>query len=354
MAIAQRLPTPDTASNAGDPPSGFDWVSSLRRVAELLRAEPALAPSAELKPTPGEFRRRIAALNDLQARLNPMLQVQTRTSVPSVSDAPIDRALIRALEQGEGLRVVYQPVHDLLTHRIVSAEALVRWRHPVFGDISPATMIPAVHRLNLGGELLAFVQSQVMRQLVVLSARRLAVPIAINASSNVLCTPGLARRLAAGLRETCLPASLLKIEMTEDVETPSLPHLEGAMIELRCARLNLSLDDFGSGYSTPQLLSHLAFDELKLDASLVWRLMSCELSRTFVKETIEFGRLFDIQVVAEGIEDRATASLLYAMGCDLGQGFHFSRPMDAAPLQDLLSEGPCLIRRSRPAASRAS
>ncbi|MDH0865831.1 EAL domain-containing protein [Mitsuaria sp. GD03876] len=339
MAIAQRLTTADTASNAEDSDSGFDWVASIRRVADLLRTEPALAPSADLKPTPREFRRRIAVLNELQARLDPMLRAQARTKVPTVSDAPIDRALIRALEQGEGLRVVYQPVHDLLTRRIVSAEALVRWRHPVFGDISPAVMIPAVHRLHLGGELLAFVQSQVIRQLTALNARRLAVPIAINASSNVLCAPGLARSLATSLREASLPASLLKIEMTEDVETPSLPHLEGAMVELRCARLNLSLDDFGSGHSTPQLLSHLAFDELKVDASLVRRLMTCELSRAFVKETIEFGRVFGIQVVAEGIQDQASASLLYAMGCDRGQGFLFSRPMEGDRFRELLSEG---------------
>lgn len=221
----------------------------------------------------------------------------------------------------------------------MGAESLVRWTHPRHGDVPPSVLIPLVNALDLGLPLFRFVAARTIDMLLTLEQAGIQIPIAVNACARTLCTPALAEladQLAERMQSAGLPPQLLKVELTEEVQALCDVALSTSLAALQAKGFAVSLDDFGSGCATPQLVRSMPFDEMKIDAALVQGLPHSASSRKAVKDAVALARQFNLRVIAEGVEDEATASLLAAMGCQTGQGYFLSRPLESGAFLDTL------------------
>ena len=244
-------------------------------------------------------------LRQLLEALPESVAMPTRPRGVAAAAMPDEEDVIAALTSGEGLRVVFQPQYDLVTRRMVGAEALIRWRHRRLGDVPPSV-------------LLALDQAGV------------DIPLAVNASANTLCAPGLAERLAGKMQRAGLPPRRLKLELTEDMVATDELTLSASIAALRAKGFQVSLDDFGAGSATLALLSQMPFDEMKIDGALVRAVAQAPASREIITGIVALARLFDLRLVTEGIEDAATIALLSQLGCRIGQGYALAYPMEGA------------------------
>ena len=243
-------------------------------------------------------------------------------------DALAEDEVIHALTTGDGLRFVFQPQFELLSRRIVGAEALVRWKHPRFGEVPPSVLMPLVNRLGLDLLLFSLVEMWTIKVMLSLKRANIQIPIAVNASAKTICTPNFADRLAARMRQAELPNRLLKIELTEDVPEPNELYLSASLTAIRAKGFQVSMDDFGTGAATFALLANLSFDEMKIDGSFVRGVEQHSSSRNVIAGIVNWARLLNLSLVAEGIEDESTIPLLHRLGCRVGQGYALARPME--------------------------
>jgi EAL domain-containing protein (putative c-di-GMP-specific phosphodiesterase class I) len=258
----------------------------------------------------------------LLARSNP------RDAVAETVESPTEADVIEALTTGKNLRVMLQPQYDLRTRRIVGAEALLRWYHPSYGEVSPAVLIPMVNRLGLHLLLFSFVETRVIDVLLSLKKQQVELPIALNASSQTVCTPGLPERLAEKMQRAGLSPHLLKIELIGDLPIVDELCLSASLNTLRAKGFPISLDDFGQGSATLNLLAKMSFDEVKIDGSFVRDMKTNASSRAVISATLSLVRLMNLRLVVEGIEDEACIAALFNLGCRTGQGFALARPME--------------------------
>jgi EAL domain-containing protein (putative c-di-GMP-specific phosphodiesterase class I) len=243
-------------------------------------------------------------------------------------DSLAEDEVINALTTGDGLRFVFQPQFELRTRRIVGAEALVRWKHPRFGEIPPSVLMPLVNRLGLDLLLFSLVEMWTIKVMLALKRESIGIPIAVNASAKTICTPNFSDRLAARMRQAGLPNRLLKIELTEDVPEPDELYLSASLTAIRAKGFQVSMDDFGTGAATLNLLANLSFDEMKIDGSFVRGVEQHSSSRKVIAGIVNWARLLSLNLVAEGVEDESTIPLLYRLGCRVGQGYALARPME--------------------------
>lgn len=271
-----------------------------------------------------------------------------QTALPGSPSLPNDADVIHAVSSGEGLRMVYQPQYDLHDKRIVSAEALLRWRHPQYGEIPPSVLIPMVNRLGLHLPLFDLVVTQVIDMLRNLRSIGADVPVAVNASVDTICEPGMADYLSSKMWHACLPSSLLKIEMTEDLPVFDELCLSAGLNALQAKGFPLSLDDFGAGYATLNLLVNMPFDEVKIDGAFIREMETSTHSHAIVATIITLARTLNLKLVAEGIENAAMIKALRSMGCCYGQGYALSPPMErAAFLQHQLANNTAIELKSK-------
>lgn len=248
---------------------------------------------------------------------------------PVVGDAEI-AAMITGRD---GLRVLLQPQVDLLTGRIVSAEALVRWQHPRLGTVMPAEFIPAVNRLGLDRVLFERVCVRVIDALLTLRRAGLAVPLAINAPATTLSEMRSVEFLLDRIRAAELPPSLVRVELTEDQPIRDLDVLRASLLRLEEAGCEVSLDDFGTGHASLKLLSAIPLSEVKIDQYFVTRMRRSAVAFEVLRAAAELATRLGWRVVAEGVENVADIPALRAAGCRYGQGFSLGRPM---PLDELI------------------
>ncbi|HEY6898906.1 MAG TPA: EAL domain-containing protein [Rhodocyclaceae bacterium] len=233
---------------------------------------------------------------------------------------------LRAAIQADQLYVDYQPQVEA-DGAIRGMEALVRWRHPQRGLVSPADFIPVAEDSDLILEVGDWVLRRVCRDIRMLRERGLAVPpVAINVSARQFARKGLVERVRAQLTEHGLGSEQLEIELTESVV---MGHADGAddiLNALRDSGLRLAVDDFGTGYSSLAYLKRLPVDKLKIDRSFVMHLPANPEDRAIVAAIIGIAKALELRVVAEGVETVAQAELLRAYGCHLIQGYLTGRP----------------------------
>lgn len=239
-----------------------------------------------------------------------------------------DGEVIEALTTGKGLRFVFQPQFDLSSRRVVGVETLVRWCHERYGEISPTVMIPLVNRLGLDLLLFNLVEVWAVKVMLALQEKNLPILVAVNVSAKTLCSLQFPERLAERMQEFGLPPERLKLELTEDVHEPDALLLSAALTAIRGKGFRLSLDDFGAGAATMNLLVNHSFDELKIDGAFIRAISEYSSSRRIVRGIVRWAKLFNIQLVAEGIEDEATIPLLQQLGCRIGQGYVLGGPME--------------------------
>ena len=238
----------------------------------------------------------------------------------------LESELAIAADRGE-FELFYQPQVRLVDGGLVGAEALIRWRHPVRGYVSPGEFMPVVNTSALSERIANWVMETACRQARTWELSGNSVRVAINLSPSQLHSGDLAHSVAALLAATGLTPSLLELEVTEDI----LLHDEGRVLDIfkRIQHLGVRVlfDDFGTGYASLSYLKKFPLDGLKIDRSFVLDLLSDSDDAAIVGSTIGLSKQLGLTVVAEGIENRATADFLISMGCEEGQGYFFGRPM---------------------------
>ena len=239
--------------------------------------------------------------------------------------------LRRALENNE-LQVYYQPIVCLNNGKIAGYEALMRWKHPKRGFVSPVEFIPLAEETGLIISLGRWVLHQACYQLRIWQQQTFTSPpltISVNISAKQFAEPNLIETIKEILQETQLDASSLKLEITESVLVDNPANAVAILKQLKALGIKLSIDDFGTGYSSLSYLHQMPFDTLKIDRSFVNN-VDCdpekiEMIRTIVSLAWNLG----INVVAEGVETKKQMYQLQALKCDYGQGYYFARPLDA-------------------------
>jgi diguanylate cyclase (GGDEF)-like protein len=239
-----------------------------------------------------------------------------------------------ALERGD-LEVYLQPQVDLADGVVVGAEALARWRHPQDGVLLPDSFLPLAAQTGLMRPVAALVLDRALSACGRWWRRGHRIPVSVNLTADDLRDAGISRRISECLHQHGLPAQALRIEITEDVLLTD-PEAAGELLQSwRQAGIAVAVDDFGTGYSSLGYLRELPFDELKLDRSFVTDLHR-RTTATIVRHTVAMAHGLGMRVVAEGVEDPATARALSDVGCDLGQGLYFGAAMAPAEFLDLL------------------
>ena len=249
----------------------------------------------------------------------------------------IEQELQRALERGE-LRLHYQPQVDLSTGRLVGAEALIRWEHPVRGLLGPGAFLQVAEESGLIIQVGEWAVAEACRQLAEWrdTGGREAVRLSVNLCARELMHPDVVATVLGAVRRSGIDPSSLCIEVTES--TAMAGHESGfrALRELSTAGVLIAIDDFGTGYSSLDHLRHMPADILKIDRSFVQGIAPDSADTALVAAALALGRALSMQVVAEGIETEAQASSLRELACPIGQGFLFARPLPAAELDALL------------------
>ncbi|MDP9466364.1 MAG: bifunctional diguanylate cyclase/phosphodiesterase, partial [Actinomycetota bacterium] len=221
--------------------------------------------------------------------------------------------------------VVYQPQLDLRTGRMNAVECLVRWTHPVLGELYPDSFIPMAESTSLIDLLMRRVLDLSLSQLAEWDAEGLHVSVAVNLSARQLSDLTLPDTVAEILARHGLAPERLQLEVTES-RLMSDPERSTAILgRLHELGVSLSIDDFGTGYSSLAYLQRLSVDELKIDKSFILQLHETG-NATIVRSTIELGHNLGLRVVAEGVEDQRSADALADMGCDMLQGYFIGRP----------------------------
>ncbi|MDY0744578.1 EAL domain-containing protein [Paucibacter sp. R3-3] len=274
-----------------------------------------------------------------------MYAAKQRQSGSMVYDAALDKGsqqslsllseLRRAIENQE-LCLYLQPKIDIRTHEAVSAEALVRWLHPVRGLVPPMQFIPFAEQTGFISELTRWVIAEAARAIRQAADAGIALRLSVNLSTRDLLGPDLPSRMAGLLAEQRVQPSSLCLEITESAIMDDPQRALATLEQLSSMGFKLSIDDFGTGYSSLAYLKRLPVDELKIDKSFVLAMEHDLDDAKIVRSTIELAHNLGLTVVAEGVETSKAWQLLAALGCDEGQGYFISRPMPQGEFRDWL------------------
>ena len=239
---------------------------------------------------------------------------------------------LRTAISGGELAVLYQPQVGLSDGRVSGMEALVRWQHPQRGLLTPDRFLPLAERTGLIRELSMAVLDQAVRQAASWHRDGRDLSVSVNLSTVNLMYTDLPPLVASTLGRHGLPARLLVIEITETAIMVDVARSQAVLRQLRALGVRISIDDYGTGYSSLAYLQRLELDELKLDRAFVGQLGVDVRTRIIVEHSIELAHALGIEVLAEGVEDAATVSTLRALGCDTVQGFWIGLPMTPTDL----------------------
>jgi diguanylate cyclase (GGDEF)-like protein len=258
----------------------------------------------------------------------------------------LETSLRRALERQE-LAVFYQPRVDIQTERILGFEALVRWRHPDLGFVSPAQFIPLAEETGLIVPIGEWVLREACRQNRAWQRAGLpAVRMAVNLSSVQFGQPALQDQIRAALEAAELDAQYLELELTESTVMRDANAVVATLARLKSSGVHLSIDDFGTGYSSLAYLKRFPIDALKIDQSFIRDCTSDPDDSAIVTSIVLMARSLKLAVVAEGVETESQLSFLRVLQCDEAQGYLFSPPVAAEKARALLQSG---LRRRRAA-----
>jgi diguanylate cyclase (GGDEF)-like protein len=274
---------------------------------------------------------------------------------PSQDDSTVDKLTLytelrHAIAEGE-LELVYQPKLELRGNAITGVEALVRWRHPRRGLLSPVDFLPMAESTGLIHGLTAWVVERALQQWTDWHAAGVTLDLAVNISARNLHDRTLMARLADLVRRS-EAAEHLVLEVTETAVMRDPEESARALSTIRAQGVRISMDDFGTGYSSLALLGQLPVDELKVDRQLVQDVETNDVNIALIEAVVGVGHRLGLAVVAEGIETAETLRAIRHLGCDLGQGYFISKPVSADEVVKLLAIprlplGPTPRRRPR-------
>jgi diguanylate cyclase (GGDEF)-like protein len=247
----------------------------------------------------------------------------------------LESSLRQALAQ-EQLTLFFQPKVELRSGRILGAEALVRWRHPELGMVSPAEFIPLTEETGLIVPIGEWILESACRHLVAWQeAGCPPLRMAVNISGRQFQQPDFVRMVEAILRRTGADADLLELEITESTAMENAEETIRTLTTLKAMGIHLAIDDFGTGHSSLSYLRRFPIDCLKIDRSFVREAAYNPNDAAIAAAIIALARGMSLSVVAEGIETREQMDFLLTQGCDIGQGFLFSRPVPSGEWEEL-------------------
>jgi predicted signal transduction protein with EAL and GGDEF domain len=253
----------------------------------------------------------------------------------SVERLALESGLRRAIED-RSLELHYQPQIDMRSGQIVGAEALLRWRHPQRGWISPQTFIPIAEDSGLILTIGEWVVNEACRQAAEWQRAGLPpIPLAVNVSGVQFRRQDLCSLIGAALAKSGLPPSMLRIEITETVIVSVRDRAIELLAELRALGVGLALDDFGTGYSSLSYLKSFPITQLKIDRSFVAEMLTDHTTASIVEAIVSMTRILGLNVLAEGVEDQSQFAFLQQLGCDAVQGFYVSPAVPAAQFAKL-------------------
>jgi diguanylate cyclase (GGDEF)-like protein/PAS domain S-box-containing protein len=256
----------------------------------------------------------------------------------------IQMDLRQAFEDGH-LTVFYQPQIDVITGEVVGAEALLRWRHPEKGPISPAEFIPAAESGGLIIAISNWVLKEVCQQLTKWKEEGLCVvPVAINCSAIQFRQGNLIEDVRRALINSKLDPRLLELELTESILIEDAEKVVEMIHQLKRLGIKLSIDDFGTGYSSMAYLKRFVVNKLKIDQSFINGVLSNDHDAAIVRTIINLAHSLGMTAIAEGVETREVLDALELMGCDQVQGYYFAKPVSAADFEVFIRSENCMAR----------
>lgn len=338
LAPAALSPGPDALRRALEQPlrvAGFDIHPTLSIGAVEAEGGPDAAEAAEL------LRRAELAVESARSQGRGGGAAYGRTlETDGLSRLALEGDLRGALGRGE-LVPFYQPIVRLSTGALSGFEALVRWRHPRRGLLTPEQFLPLVEEMGMMRELGAMMMREAAQQLAQWRARHRAageLTVAVNLSTGEIDRPDLVADVARIRDETGLPPGCFKLEVTESDVMRDPDRAAVILDDLRGAGAALALDDFGTGFSSLSYLTRLPFDTLKIDRYFVRTMATNEGSAKIVSSVVKLGRDLELEVVAEGVENAGMARQLLALGCDYGQGFGYAPALSPQEAEVYLNE----------------
>jgi EAL domain-containing protein (putative c-di-GMP-specific phosphodiesterase class I) len=234
------------------------------------------------------------------------------------------------------LTVLYQPKVDLQTTRVVGAEALVRWPHPVFGLVQPPQFLPLVRQHGLMRTFTDLILDQALGAAALWRRRGIPIPVAVNLFPPLVGDVNLPARIFDALSRHELPGDSLIVEITEDLLLDNIDRTRQVLEALREKNIHIALDDFGSGYSALTYLRKLPIDEVKVDYDLISHVLTDPRAEAIVRAVIDLSHALNVTTVAEGVENTDIADWLRNRGCEVAQGILYSPPIAGAAMMELL------------------
>lgn len=244
---------------------------------------------------------------------------------------------LRDAIRGKQLHIQYHPIFSLNSGRLEGAEALLRWTHPRLGPISPAEFVPIAEDSEMIYELGTWVLQESLQQMSVwLKEHPRSAPdvISVNVSRKQFSDRHLVEKFRTIIEASEVPAGRIQLEITEDIGDNNMPLVVERMHELKKLGVKIAIDDFGTGTSTFSAIESFPIDTIKLDMSLVSRIVNSFDRAAIVHSLAILVRNLDVKMVAEGVEVPQQISVLQELGCHSAQGFYFSKPLNAADFEE--------------------
>nr|WP_318381981.1 sensor domain-containing phosphodiesterase [uncultured Enterobacter sp.] len=283
------------------------------------------------------LRQGISALHEAIRQQIPVLQFNTELDQKRNNDFRLLHDLSEAIKAKDQLYLMYQPKISLHTGHTEGCEALLRWQHPVLGNVSPATIVALAEKTSLMNDITRWVIRSVITQLQLWRRAGITLPVSINVTVSDFSRQGFADELEQQMRSAGLVPADIRIEC---LETEKVLESDTALHELdrlKAKGFKILLDDFGAGYSNISYLRRIPIDIIKLDRSLISQVTSDPGSRIIARNVIMMLKDLQYLVLAEGVEDKETAMMLKEYGCDEAQGYFFSRPIPPEEIPGWLS-----------------
>jgi diguanylate cyclase len=334
-----NLPSPALAGHRAK-----TMLGSLERSVEVEGMQITVEAAGGIALAPGS-----GGINELMRRADvAMYQAkrsgrQTATYAHAQDTADVGRLMLggelhRAVAEHEFV-VDFQPIVDLGSGEVISAEALARWHHPEHGHLNPLQFLETVER---SGQLPAFAAAVLDQSLAAADKWRAAgfdLPVAVNVSPRSLLDPTFPATVLTQLENHSVAPDRLVLELAETLTISQLDVVGRALAELREAGVRLALDDFGTGVSPLSVLSHIPVHQLKIDREFVGSVQTSSEAAAVIRSTVDLARSLHLTVIAEGVESEPQRQALWELGCVAGQGHLFSRPLASARMLATLQRG---------------
>jgi EAL domain-containing protein (putative c-di-GMP-specific phosphodiesterase class I)/ActR/RegA family two-component response regulator len=260
--------------------------------------------------------------------------VETINANMTETFSPTREAIIEAM-RNEEIVVRYQPIVDLPNRDVVSAEALARWQHPTEGLLLPSRFLGKLDQAGFN-ELTTYMMRNVFQNRALMAKDGFAIDLSINVPTTTMVEPSFISDVSRLMDRHQTALNGIVFEITENDMIPDVRALASTLSGLCLKGARVAVDDFGTGFSSLSRLQSLPIDEVKIDKSFIRHCVKHSEDRKIVEAVIALAHALDMRVVAEGVENDATAELLCELGCDRAQGFLFGRPVTAGELSGLI------------------